>query len=114
MTGWIADANVRSRSGGSAVSAEWSRPPTASGTVLWGCAKVLRSCPPGPVSQAWSCLCCLWPPVLRRPFVALVLGHATPPAAGWVVALSSALVVLAVDALDKRIRAGRPRPDHQR
>jgi calcium-translocating P-type ATPase len=46
--------------------------------------------------------------------VALVLGHATPPAAGWVVALSSAFVVLAVDALDKRIRAGRPRPDHQR
>jgi magnesium-transporting ATPase (P-type) len=46
--------------------------------------------------------------------VALVLGHATPPAAGWAVALSSALVVLAVDALDKRIRAGRPRPDHQR
>ena len=40
--------------------------------------------------------------------VALVLGHATPPAAGWVVALSSALVVLAVDALDKRIRAGPP------
>jgi Cation transporting ATPase, C-terminus len=46
--------------------------------------------------------------------VAQVLGYATPPAAGWVVALSSAFVVLAVDALDKRIRAGRPRPDHQR
>jgi calcium-translocating P-type ATPase len=46
--------------------------------------------------------------------VALVLGHATPPAVGWAVALSSAVVVLAVDALDKRIRAGRPRPDHQR
>ena len=46
--------------------------------------------------------------------VALALGHASPPAAGWVVALSSAPIVLAVDALDKRIRAGRPRPDHQR
>ena len=39
--------------------------------------------------------------------IALVLGHASPPAAGWAVALSSAFVVLAVDALDKRIRAGR-------
>ncbi len=46
--------------------------------------------------------------------VALVLGQATPPTAGWAVAVSSALVVLAVDALDKRIRAGRPRPEHQR
>jgi calcium-translocating P-type ATPase len=46
--------------------------------------------------------------------VALALGHASPPAAGWAVALSSAPVVIAVDALDKRIRAGRPRPDHQR
>jgi magnesium-transporting ATPase (P-type) len=46
--------------------------------------------------------------------VALVLGQATPPAAGWAVALISAPVVLAVDALDKHIRAGRPRPDHQR
>ena len=46
--------------------------------------------------------------------LALVLGHATPPAAGWAVALSSAFVVLAVDALDKRIRARRTRPDHPR
>jgi magnesium-transporting ATPase (P-type) len=46
--------------------------------------------------------------------VALVLGQATPPAAGWAVALCAPLVVLAVDALDKRIRARRPRPHHQR
>lgn len=46
--------------------------------------------------------------------IALILGQAAPPAAGWAVALASAPVVLAVDALDKRIRAGRPRPDHQR
>jgi len=45
--------------------------------------------------------------------VALVLGQATPPAAGWAVAVSSALIVLAVDALDKRIRAGRPHPYHR-
>jgi magnesium-transporting ATPase (P-type) len=36
--------------------------------------------------------------------IALVLGHAKPPAVGWAVALSSAFVVLAVDAMDKRIR----------
>jgi len=46
--------------------------------------------------------------------IARILGQAAPPAAGWAVALGSAPVVLAVDALDKRIRAGRPRPDHQR
>ena len=40
--------------------------------------------------------------------IALVLGHASPPPAGWVVALLSAPLVLAVDALDKgsRRRAG--------
>jgi hypothetical protein len=37
--------------------------------------------------------------------VALVLGHAAPPAVGWAIALGSAVVVLAVDALDKWIRS---------
>jgi len=45
--------------------------------------------------------------------VALVLGHAAPPAAGWAVALSSPLAVLGVDALDKRMRAGRRRSVRQ-
>jgi len=52
--------------------------------------------------------------VLLVPPAALLLGQASPPAAGWAVALSSALVLLAVDALDKRIRVRSPRPDHQR
>jgi calcium-translocating P-type ATPase len=46
--------------------------------------------------------------------VALVLGQAVPPAAGWAVALGSAPVLLAVDAVEKRIRTARPRPGHQR
>jgi magnesium-transporting ATPase (P-type) len=39
--------------------------------------------------------------------IALVLGHASPPPAGWAVALLSAPLVLAVDAVDKRVRARR-------
>ena len=39
--------------------------------------------------------------------IAMVLGHASPPPAGWAVALLSAPLVLAVDALDKRVRARR-------
>jgi magnesium-transporting ATPase (P-type) len=39
--------------------------------------------------------------------IALVLGHASPPLAGWAVALLSAPIVLAVDAADKRIHARR-------
>jgi magnesium-transporting ATPase (P-type) len=39
--------------------------------------------------------------------IALVLGHASPPLAGWLIALASAPLVLAVDALDKRIRSTR-------
>ena len=46
--------------------------------------------------------------------VAEVIGHAPPPAVGWLAALLAAPVLLAVDALDKRIRATQPRPDHQR
>jgi magnesium-transporting ATPase (P-type) len=46
--------------------------------------------------------------------LALLLGQATPPAAGWAVAVGSTVVLLAVDALDKRARARRPQPDHQR
>ena len=41
--------------------------------------------------------------------IALVLGHASPPAVGWAVALLTAGLVLAVDALDKRLRAGQRR-----
>jgi magnesium-transporting ATPase (P-type) len=45
--------------------------------------------------------------------IALVLGHASPPAVGWALALLTAALVLAVDALDKHLRAraharGRP------
>jgi magnesium-transporting ATPase (P-type) len=39
--------------------------------------------------------------------IALVLGQASPPAAGWAVALLSAPLVLAVDAVDKWARARR-------
>jgi hypothetical protein len=39
--------------------------------------------------------------------VALVLGQAPPPLAGWLVAVASPGVLLAVDALDKHLRAGR-------
>ena len=39
--------------------------------------------------------------------IAVVLGHASPPLAGWTVALLSAPAVLSVDALDKRVRARR-------
>jgi magnesium-transporting ATPase (P-type) len=43
--------------------------------------------------------------------VALLLGHASPPAAGWAVALASGPVLLAVDAIDKSVRAGRATED---
>jgi magnesium-transporting ATPase (P-type) len=52
--------------------------------------------------------------VVLVPPIALALGHASPPAAGWAVALAAPALVLAVDALDKRARAHRPRPEHQR
>jgi magnesium-transporting ATPase (P-type) len=41
--------------------------------------------------------------------LALVLDQAPPPAVGWAIALGSPLVLLAVDAIDKRIRASRRR-----
>ena len=43
--------------------------------------------------------------ILLVPAIAVVFGQASPPAAGWLVALASPVVVLAVDALDKRLRA---------
>ncbi|HEU4512100.1 MAG TPA: cation-transporting P-type ATPase [Nocardioidaceae bacterium] len=46
--------------------------------------------------------------------VALVLGHASPPPAGWMVAISSAFVLLGVDALDKHLRARHPRVNPNR
>ena len=41
--------------------------------------------------------------------VAVVLGQASPPMAGWLVALATPPIVLAVDALDKHLRARRRR-----
>ena len=41
--------------------------------------------------------------------VAVVLGQASPPMAGWLVALAAPPIVLAVDALDKHLRARRRR-----
>ena len=51
---------------------------------------------------------------LLVPPIADVIGQASPPLAGWAVALASPLVLLAVDALDKRIRARHAPPGHQR
>ncbi|GAA2031337.1 cation-transporting P-type ATPase [Agromyces tropicus] len=48
--------------------------------------------------------------VLWWPVVAGVLGQANPPLAGWAVALASMPTLLAVDALDKRLRRRRARP----
>jgi magnesium-transporting ATPase (P-type) len=46
--------------------------------------------------------------------VALLLDQAPPPAAGWVVAVASAPLLLAVDALDKRVRRrAHPDGDHR-
>jgi magnesium-transporting ATPase (P-type) len=51
--------------------------------------------------------------VLWWPAVAAILGHANPPLAGWVVALASMPIVIAVDAADKALRARRPPPPHE-
>jgi hypothetical protein len=48
--------------------------------------------------------------VLWWPAVAGILGQASPPLAGWAVALASMPILLAVDALDKHWRARRLRP----
>lgn len=48
--------------------------------------------------------------VLWWPAVADILGQANPPLAGWAVALASMPILLAVDALDKHLRARRLRP----
>ena len=39
--------------------------------------------------------------------IAVVLGHASPPLAGWAVALASVPIVFAADALEKRVRVAR-------
>ena len=64
--------------------------------------------PAGAVELAFSFV------VLLVPAIAVVLGQASPPAAGWLVALVSPGVVLAVDALDKRLRAGQRREARER
>ncbi len=51
---------------------------------------------------------------LLVPPLADLLEQASPPAIGWAFALGSPLVLLGVDALDKRIRGRRPAPGHQR
>ena len=51
---------------------------------------------------------------LLVPPLALLLGQANPPLAGWAVALAAGGVLLAADALDKHVRAGHARPAHQR
>jgi len=51
--------------------------------------------------------------VLWIPPLAAALGQANPPPVGWAVAFASAALVLGVDALDKSIRARRPRPPHE-
>lgn len=48
--------------------------------------------------------------VLLWPAVAEILGQASPPIAGWAVALASMPILIAVDALDKQVRARRIRP----
>ncbi|HSE08098.1 MAG TPA: cation-transporting P-type ATPase [Nocardioidaceae bacterium] len=45
--------------------------------------------------------------VLLVPPIAMLLGHASPPAVGWAVAIASAPLLLGVDAVDKRVRAAR-------
>ena len=51
---------------------------------------------------------------LLIPPVASVLGHATPPAAGFAIALLTAPAVLAADALHRWTRARRHRGDDAR
>ena len=48
--------------------------------------------------------------VLWWPAVAEILGQANPPLAGWAVALASMPILIAVDALDKGLRARRIHP----
>jgi magnesium-transporting ATPase (P-type) len=47
--------------------------------------------------------------VLLVPAIAARLGHASPPAAGWLVGVGAAALVLGVDWTDKRVRASRRR-----
>lgn len=48
--------------------------------------------------------------VLLWPAIAGILGQANPPLAGWAVALASMPILIAVDALDKQLRARRTHP----
>ena len=64
--------------------------------------------PAGAVELAFSLV------VLLVPGIAVVFGQAGPPPAGWLVALVSPAVVLGVDALDKRLRAGQRREARER
>ena len=50
--------------------------------------------------------------LLWVPPIADVLGQANPPLAGWTVALAAFPTLLAVDALDKRLRSRRGAPPH--
>ncbi|WP_091757858.1 cation-translocating P-type ATPase [Pedococcus cremeus] len=68
------------------------------GALGWATNRLLF--PAGAVELAFSLV------VLLVPGIAVVFGQAGPPLAGWLVALVSPAVVLGVDALDKRLRAG--------
>jgi hypothetical protein len=44
----------------------------------------------------------------------MAIGQQSPPLWGWVVALASMPILIAVDALDKAVRARGPRRSHSR
>lgn len=50
--------------------------------------------------------------VLWVPPIAMAIGHQSPPFWGWVVAIASMPILIGVDALDKSLRARRPRHPH--
>ncbi|GAA4369694.1 cation-translocating P-type ATPase [Agromyces bauzanensis] len=50
--------------------------------------------------------------VLWVPPIAMAIGHQNPPLWGWVVAIASMPILIAVDAFDKHLRARRPRRPH--
>jgi hypothetical protein len=52
--------------------------------------------------------------VLWVPPIAMAIGQQSPPLWGWVVALASMPILIAVDALDKAVRARGPRRPHPR
>ena len=72
------------------------------GALGWGANRLLL--PAALTGLAFS-LVVLWVPPIAE-----LLGHWSPPLWGWVVALASMPILLAVDALDKHLRARRRPP----